>query len=130
MAQSADDLREDTPHQYHTVTLSTALAKLTEAINQVKSLTRRSTAKDALWDVTELVLRTLRNKFNSRLWLFKALWYAEPFRIVTVGRWLSRIDKQTINELNALAEHIQTRNGCDHTWTTDDERENIRPPPT
>ena len=127
MVQSADGLRENTPHQHHTVTPSMALARLMEAIDQVKSLTRRSAAKDALWDVTESVLRTLRNKFNSRLWLLKALWYAEPIRLVTVGRWLSRIDKETINELNALDAHIQTRNGCDHTWTTDDERENICP---
>ena len=104
MAQSADGLHENTPHQHHTVT---ALARLTEAIDQVKSLTRRSAAKDTLWDVTESVLRTLRNKFNSRL-LLKALWYAEPIRLVTVGRWLSRIDKETINELNVWT-HISRR---------------------
>ena len=94
MAQSADGLREDTPRQHRTVTPSTALAKLTEVIDRIKSLTRLSTAKDVLWDVTESMLRTLRNRFNSRLWLLKALWYAEPFRLVTVGRWLSRIDEE------------------------------------
>ena len=93
---------------------------VTEAIDQVKSLTRRTIAKDALWDVEELTLKTLRNKFNSGLWLLKALCYAEPIRLVTIGRWMSRIDKETTEELNALDAYIQMRDEYDQTWSIDD----------
>ena len=130
MAQSADGLRKNTPNHHHTITQSTALARLTEAINQGKFLTRRSTVQDALWDITESMLRTLRNKFNSRLWMLRALWYAEPFRLVTVGRWLSRINRETIDELNALDDHVWTRITnieCSLAWTMGDENENICP---
>ena len=129
MAQSADGLRKNTPHHHQTITPSMALARITEAIDQVKFLTRRSAAKDALWDVTELLLRTLRNKFNSILWMLRALWYAEPFRLVMVGRWLSRIDRETIDKLDALEDHVRARIvniGCGHAWTTVDEK-NICP---
>ena len=124
MAQSADDLRgEIPPRQRHTPTASTALAKITEAVNQIKTLTSRSIAKEDLWDVTESTLQTLRNKFSSGLCLLKALWYAEPVRLVTIGRWMSRIDRETTNELNALDAHIQTRNEYEEIWTTRDDYE-------
>ena len=49
MAQLADGLCGETPpRQHHTTTVPTALAKITEAVDQIKSLTRRFIAKDAI----------------------------------------------------------------------------------
>ena len=52
-AQLADGLRKDTPHNH---TPSTALARLMEGVDQVKLLTKQSAAKDALWDITRLIV--------------------------------------------------------------------------
>ena len=93
-SQMANGHRNITPH-HQPITPSTALARLTEATNQIKLLTRRSASRDTLWDVTALAIKTLKNQFNSRLCILRSLWYAEPFRLVTVGRWLSRIDRET-----------------------------------
>ena len=39
---------------------------------------------------------------------------------------MSRIDRETTNELNALDAHIQTRNEYEQIWTTNDEYEDTR----
>ena len=68
-------------------------------------------------------LRTLRDKLDSGLWLLRALWYAEPIQLVTIGRWMSRIDRETTKELNALNAHIRARDDYEQIETTDDEYE-------
>ena len=126
MAQSADDLLGDLPHA-QTITPSVALAKLMETVDQVTLLTRQSAAKDALGDITTSTLRLLRRKFSSRLWMLRSLWYAEPFRLETIGRWMSRIDKETTNKLDALDAHIQARTmniTYKRKWITGDENLN------
>ena len=128
-SQMANGLRNTTPH-HQPITLSTALARLKEATNRIKLLTRRSASRDSLWDVTESALKTLRNQFNSRLCILLSLWYAEPFRLVTVGRWLSRIDRETSDELDALDDHVgakATKTIYDQAWTTDSDNDDIRP---
>ena len=118
-----------TPH-HQPITPSMALARLTEATNRIKLLTRRSASRDGLWDVTESALKTLQNQFNSRLCILRFLWYAEPFRLVTVGRWLSRIDRETSDELDALDNHVQakaTKTIYNQAWTTDSDDDDIRP---
>jgi hypothetical protein len=129
MAQSAEDLRRGTSRsqsQQFTATPSTALAKITEVVDQVRTLTGRSKRKDALWDVTKLTLRALRDKLNSGLWLLRALWYAEPIQLVTIGRWMSRTDKETTKEINALHAYIRARDDYRQIETTDDEYEDAR----
>ena len=124
MAQSAEGLRGKTPRSQHlTATPSTALTKITEAVDQIRTLTKRSRKKDALWDVTKSTLRTLRDKFDSGLWLLRALWYTEPVQLVTIGRWMSRIDRETTKELNALNAHIRARDDYEQIETTDEEYE-------
>ena len=108
MAQSADHLLGDLPPT-RTFTPSVALPKLMEAVDQIQLLTRRSAMQDTLEDVTRLKLRILRRKFSSRLWMLRSLWYAEPIRLVMVGRWMSRIDKETTTELDALDAQLQRR---------------------
>ena len=81
-----NNLTADTISRRQPITPSTALARLTKTTNRIKLLIRRSTSRDGLWDVTESALKTLRNQFNSRLCILRSLWYAEPFRLVTVGR--------------------------------------------
>ena len=125
----ADGPHDTIPHR-QPITPSTALARLTEATDRVKFLTRQSAAKDGLWDVTESALKTLRNQFNSRLSILRSLWYAEPFCLVTVGRWLSRMDREISNELNALDDHVwarATRTKCDQAWTTGGKDDDICP---
>ena len=80
-----------------------------EAVDQIKLLTRQSATKDTLEDVTRPKLRILRRKFSSSLWMLRSLWYAEPLRLVTIGRWMSRIDKETTTELDALDSQIQRK---------------------
>jgi hypothetical protein len=63
----------DTTHHRQTITPSTALARLTEATNRIKLLTRRSVSRDGLWDITGSALKTLRNQFNSRLCILRRL---------------------------------------------------------
>ena len=128
MAQSAEDPRRRTSRsqsQQFTATPSTALAKITEVVDQVRTLTGRSKKKDALWDVTKLTLRTLRDKLDSGLWLLRALWYAEPIQLVTIGRWMSRVDRETTKELNALHAYIRARDDYEQI-ETDDEYEDAR----
>ena len=123
MAQPAEGLRGKTPRsKRQTTTASTALKKITEAVDQINALTRRSIARDALWDVTKYTLEALRDKFDSGIWLLRAIWYAEPIQLVTIGKWMSRIDRETTDELNALNAHIRAR---DEYETTDDEYEEI-----
>ena len=108
MAQSAEGLRGKTPRsKRHTTTASTALKKITEAVDQITALTRRSIARDALWDVTKYTLEALQDKFDSGIWLLRAIWYAEPVQLVTIGKWMSHIDRETTDELNALNAHIR-----------------------
>ena len=128
MVQSAEDPRRRTSRsqsQQFTATPSTALAKITEVVDQVRTLTGRSKKKDALWDVTKLTLRTLRDKLDSGLWLLRALWYAEPIQLVTIGRWMSRVDRETTKELNALHAYIRARDDYEQI-ETDDEYEDAR----
>ena len=120
MAQSTESLRKKPPR--HTATAPTALKKITEAVAQINALTRRAIAKDALWDITRSTLETLQDKFDSGIWLLRAIWYAEPVQLVTIGKWMSRIDRETTSELNALNAHIRAR---DEYETTDDEYEDI-----
>ena len=118
-----------TPH-HQPITPSMALARLTEATNRIKLLTRRFASRDGLWDVTESALKTLQNQFNSRLCILRFLWYAEPFRLVTVGRWLSRIDREMSDELDALDDHVQakaTKTIYNQAWITDSDDDDIRP---
>ena len=75
MAQSTEGLRGKTPRsKRHTATASTAVKKITEAIDQIKALTRRSIARDALWDVTKYTLEALQDKFDSGIWLLRAIY--------------------------------------------------------
>jgi hypothetical protein len=118
-----------TPH-HQPITPSMALPRLTEATNRIKLLTRRSASRDGLWDVTESALKTLQNQFNSRLCILRFLWYAEPFRLVTVGRWLSRINREMSDELVALDNHVRakaTKTIYNQAWTTDSNDDDIRP---
>ena len=108
MAQSANNLL-GAQQSTRPLTPSVALQKLMEAVDQIQFLTRRSATQDALEDVTEPQIKFLRSKFNSRLWTLRSLWYAEPKRLVTVGRWMSRIHKETTTELDALDTHLQRR---------------------
>ena len=128
-SQMANGHRNITPH-HQPITPSTALARLTEATNQIKLLTRRSASRDTLWDVTALAIKTLKNQFNSRLCILWSLWYAEPFHLVTVGRWLSRIDRETSSELDALDDHVRTKATqtiYDQAWTMDSDEDDICP---
>ena len=110
MAQSAGDLPGDPPPTRKPLfSASDALPRLMEAMEQVQLLTRRSAMQDTLEDITDFKLRVLRQKFSSRLWILRSLWYAEPTRLVTVGRWMSRIDKETRTELDALEAQLQRR---------------------
>ena len=122
MAQSTESLRKKPPRHTATAPTATALKKITEAVAQINALTRRAIAKDALWDITRSTLETLQDKFDSGIWLLRAIWYAEPVQLVTIGKWMSRIDRETTSELNALNAHIRAR---DEYETTDDEYEDI-----
>ena len=123
MAQSAEGLRgKKIPRsKRQTATASTALERITEAVDQINALTRRSIAGDALWDVTTYTLEALQDKFDSGIWLLRAIWYAEPVQLVTIGKWMSRIDRETTDELNTLNAHIQARD--EHEYTDDDYEE-------
>ena len=121
----ADGPHDTTPHR-QPITPSTALAKLTETTNRIKLLTRRSASRDGLWDVTGSAIKILRNQFNSRLCILRSLWYVEPLRLVTVGRWLSPIDRDTSIKLDALDDHIRvktTQTTYHQAWTTDSPRQ-------
>ena len=95
-----------------------------------KLLTRRSASRDGLWVVTGSALKTLRNQFNSRLCILRSLRYAEFFRLVTVGRWLSRIDWETSIELDSLDNHVRaktTQTTYNKALTSDSDDDDIHP---
>ena len=125
----ADGPQNNTSHR-QPITPSTALARPTETTDRIKLLTRRSTSWDGLWDVTRSALRTLRNQFNSRLCILRSLWYAEPFRLVAVGLWLTRIGRDMSIYLDTLDDRLRTTANqptYNQAWTSDSDDEDICP---
>ena len=90
-------------HPIRIPTPTEAHAKIVEVFDQI----RQFTANEDLNDATKLKSGTL--SLNSRLWMLRSLWYAEPIRLEAVDQWISRIEEEMLEKLDDLDILIQHR---------------------